>query len=183
MENPKRVARSLPVRLTSGRITRSPISVNSGRSQRVTRSFSVSSSTSPAETINLENDEINNLDENEGSRITPKKKKKRPVRLLQIGRKVFRVYKSIIRDIIKLQTSTKLLIPRSSFKRLVKEIIAECSQNDLRIQKLAVEALQEAAEAFLTHLFEDANIYCEHAHRITLIAKDVGIGRFLRNMY
>lgn len=44
-------------------------------------------------------------------------------------------------------------IPRLSFRRLVEEIASE-RKSDLRIQKDAIEALQEAAENFMTHRFQ-----------------------------
>ncbi len=33
--------------------------------------------------------------------------------------------------------------------------------------------IQEATEAFLVGLFEDANLCCNHAKRITLMKKDI----------
>ena len=44
-------------------------------------------------------------------------------------------------------------IPRLSFRRLVEEIAAG-RKSDLRIQRDAIEALQEAAENFMTHRFQ-----------------------------
>jgi histone H3 len=43
--------------------------------------------------------------------------------------------------------------------------IAQATKTDLRWQASAVEALQEAAEAYLVGLFEDSNICAIHAKR------------------
>jgi histone H3 len=56
-------------------------------------------------------------------------------------------------EIRKYQKSTELLLPKLSFSRLVREIASEIS-TDLRFQSGALEALQEAAEAYLVNEFE-----------------------------
>ena len=67
-----------------------------------------------------------------------------------------------LREIRKYQKSTELLIRKLPFARLVKEIAENYVTTDfvgstaLRWQSSAILALQEAAEAFLVHLFEDA---------------------------
>lgn len=59
-----------------------------------------------------------------------------------------------LREIRRFQKSTDLLIRKRPFQRLVREI-AQDFKSDLRFQGLAVLALQEAAEAYLTGLFEE----------------------------
>ena len=54
------------------------------------------------------------------------------------------------------QKSTKLLIRKLPFQRLVCEI-AQDFKTDLRFQSSAVMALQEASEAYLVGLFEEIN--------------------------
>ena len=44
----------------------------------------------------------------------------------------------------------------------------------------ALEALQEAAEAFACGLFEDANVCAIHARRVTIMPRDVQLARRLR---
>ena len=46
---------------------------------------------------------------------------------------------------------------------------------DYRIQSLALEALQEAAEAFLIRFLEEANLCAIHAKRVTLMPKDMDL--------
>lgn len=55
---------------------------------------------------------------------------------------------SSCREIRKYQKSTELLIRRAPFQRLVREITAVFKQ-DFRFQGAALDALQEAAEAYL----------------------------------
>ena len=40
--------------------------------------------------------------------------------------------------------------------------------------------VQEASEAYLTTLFEDANLLAIHAKRITVYAKDIQLARRIR---
>uniref|UniRef100_A0AC34F7T9 Histone H2A/H2B/H3 domain-containing protein n=1 Tax=Panagrolaimus sp. ES5 TaxID=591445 RepID=A0AC34F7T9_9BILA len=59
--------------------------------------------------------------------------------------------------------------------RLVKEVMQteSVTHADLRIQRLALEAIHHAAEAFLVNMFEDANLLACHARRVTVMAKDI----------
>ena len=53
-------------------------------------------------------------------------------------------------EIRKYQKSTENLIPKLPFRRLVREIIRNTmGKENARIQEIAIEALQEAAEAYL----------------------------------
>jgi histone H3 len=51
---------------------------------------------------------------------------------------------------------------------------------DLRFQKAAILAIQEAAEAYLVGLFQDSNLIAIHAKRVTLMPKDIQLARRLR---
>jgi histone H3/H4 len=60
-----------------------------------------------------------------------------------------------LREIRRYQKSTDLIIPKLPFQRLVREIAQQVSfKEDMRWQKSAILALQEAAEAFLVKEFE-----------------------------
>jgi len=63
-----------------------------------------------------------------------------------------------LKDIRTLQRTTNLLIRRLPFARLVREIAQTYGRQDetFRWKPEAIMALQEAAEAYLVHLFEDA---------------------------
>lgn len=84
-------------------------------------------------------------------------------------------------EIRKFQKSTALLLRKLPFARVVKEIAPQFStKGDLKWQAAAIEALQEAAEAFLVHLFEDANLCAIHAKRVTIMPKDIHLARRIR---
>ena len=61
-----------------------------------------------------------------------------------------------LREIRCYQKSTELLILKLPIQRLVWEI-AHDFKTDLRFQSAAIDALQEASEAYLVGLFEDTN--------------------------
>lgn len=84
-----------------------------------------------------------------------------------------------LREIRKYQKSTELLIRKLPFQRLVKEITQDFN-TDLQFQSAALEALQEAAEAYLVGLFEDVNLCAIHAKRVTIMPKDVQLARRIR---
>ena len=84
-----------------------------------------------------------------------------------------------LREIRKYQRSTDLLIRKGSFARLVREI-AQDYKSDIRFQSTTMLALQEASEAYLVGLFEDANLCCLHAKRVTLFPKDFQLARRIR---
>lgn len=52
-----------------------------------------------------------------------------------------------------------------------------------RWQSTAIMALQEAAEAFLVHLFEDTNLLAIHAKRVTIMQKDMQLCRRIRGAW
>jgi histone H3 len=84
-----------------------------------------------------------------------------------------------LREIRKYQKSTDLLIRKAPFQRLIREIAQEY-KTDLRFQAHAVEALQEAAEAYMTGLYEDTNLCAIHARRVTIMPKDIQLARRVR---
>ena len=81
-----------------------------------------------------------------------------------------------LREIHRYQKSTKLLIRRLPFQRLVREI-AQDLRGRLNFASGAILALQEAAEAYLTGLFEDTNLCAIHAKCITIMPKDIQLSR------
>ncbi len=84
-----------------------------------------------------------------------------------------------LREIRRYQKSTELLIRKLPFQRLVKEV-SQDFKVDLRFQSHAIMALQEASEAYLTSLFEDANLCAIHAKRVTIMPKDLELARRIR---
>ena len=87
-----------------------------------------------------------------------------------------------LREIRTYQKSTKCLIKRSPFQKLIGEISQEyhiCPQGpgtpsmQVRFQSTMIAALQEAAENFIVGLFEDINLLAVHARRVTVMPRDI----------
>lgn len=95
-----------------------------------------------------------------------------------------------LKEIERLQKSINLLIPRSAFHSLVREITNNiAAENDedstgvsYKYQTAALIALQEATEAYLAALFEDSYMCTVHAKRVTLFPKDMELCRKLRRI-
>ena len=82
-------------------------------------------------------------------------------------------------EIRRYQKSTELLIRKLPFQRLVREI-AQDFKTSLRFQCAAIDALQEACEAYLVGLFEDTNLCAIHAKRVTIMPRDIQLARRIR---
>lgn len=88
-----------------------------------------------------------------------------------------------LKEMRKLQKSTDLLLRKLPFARVAREISTRFTRGvDFNWQAQALLALQEAAEAFLVHLFEDAYLLSLHAGRVTLFPKDVQLARRIRGI-
>ena len=87
-----------------------------------------------------------------------------------------------LREIHKYQKSTDSLIRKLPFQRLAREI-AQSISGDLRFQATALAASQEASEAFLVGLMEDANLCAIHARRVTIMPKDLQLSQQIRRDY
>ncbi|EXV03592.1 Histone H3-like centromeric protein hH3v [Metarhizium brunneum] len=90
-----------------------------------------------------------------------------------------------LREIRQYQGTTKLLLLKLPFMRLVQEIGMNCRPRgrEFRWQSQAIQALQEAAEAFMVHLFEDAQLCAIHAKRVTIMQKDIQLARRIRGIW
>lgn len=97
----------------------------------------------------------------------------------QCKKKRYRPGTVALREIRRYQKSTELLLRKAPFQRLVREI-AQNFRADLRFQGTTILALQEAAEAYLSELFEDTNLCAIHAGRITIQPKDLQLARRIR---
>ena len=110
-----------------------------------------------------------------------------PARSIQAGVKKPHRYRPgtvALREIRRYQKSTELLIRKAPFQRLVREVLQDLEREmglkDMRLQSTAVLALQEATEAYLVGLFEDAHLCAIHAKRVTLMPKDINLARRIR---
>ena len=85
-----------------------------------------------------------------------------------------------LREIWRYQKSTELFIRKLPFSWLVREIAQEVGKVDMRFQGSTIICLQEAAEAFLVSLLEDANLCAIHAKRVTIMPKDIQLAHRIR---
>ncbi|KAG2498095.1 hypothetical protein HYH03_003853 [Edaphochlamys debaryana] len=98
-------------------------------------------------------------------------------------RRRFRAGTVALREIRKYQKTMDLLLRRAPFHRLVRELAnkhAPGGESEYRWRPDALEALQEASEAFLVGMLEDSNLAAIHAKRVTIMPKDMQLVRRLR---
>merc|ERR1719318_274435 len=95
----------------------------------------------------------------------------------------FRAGTKALKEIRKFQRSCNLLIPTLPFSRLIREVsqgVLGYNKPEFRFQSAAIMALQEAAEAYITTLFEDTVLCAIHAKRVTIMPKDMQLARRIR---
>ena len=94
-----------------------------------------------------------------------------------------------LREIRGYQKSTKCLIKRSPFQKLIREISQEyrvCPDGlgtpsiQVRFQSTAIAAPQEAGKNFIVGLFEDVNLLAVHAQRVTVMPRDIRLALRIR---
>jgi histone H3 len=82
-------------------------------------------------------------------------------------------------EIRQYQKTADLLLKKLPFQRLVREICDDY-KTDIRWQKSAMAALQEASEAYIVGLYEDTNLCALHAKRVTVRSQDMQLARRIR---
>lgn len=93
----------------------------------------------------------------------------------------FRAGTRVLQEIRRLQHSTHTLIPRVHFSRVIRDVATSVTGGEtLRWASEGLEAIQEAAEAYLVGLFEDAQLCAVHAKRVTIMLKDIMLARRIR---
>ncbi|KFD68660.1 hypothetical protein M514_19103 [Trichuris suis] len=85
-----------------------------------------------------------------------------------------------LREIRLYQKGTELLLRRAPFQRVVRDVTRRLGKPDLKFKRIALEALQTAAEAYLVGLMEDTNLACIHAKRQTIMPRDIQLALRLR---
>ena len=90
-----------------------------------------------------------------------------------------------LREIKRYQKSTDTLLKKKPFQRLCRDIANDSANSSsfpegVRWRMDGLLALQEAAEAYLTGLFEDSNLLAIHGKRVTVMQKDMKLGRRVR---
>ena len=131
------------------------------------------------------------MEENQNRHFSRHARKKRPLLMSQNAvkgnedkeearKKHRRSHTKWLKEIRKYQKSTDLLLRKLPFCRLVKEITESVSNGDFRYTTQAMEALQEASEAYLVGLMEDSQLCSFHAKRITLMKRDLQLAQRIR---
>lgn len=88
-----------------------------------------------------------------------------------------------LREMRKYRKGTDLFIRKAAFHRLVKELTVDelardgHSIDNLRWTDNALVALQEASEAYIVHVFGDAQLCAMHAKRVTVMPSDLKLAR------
>ncbi|KAF7900089.1 hypothetical protein EAF00_004425 [Botryotinia globosa] len=86
-------------------------------------------------------------------------------------------------DLFALHPKTDLIIPKSSFARLAREITELIKPGEnYEIDQLALDSLQECAEAHLVREFEMATMFTARASRATIHSKDMKDAKFIRDL-
>lgn len=88
-------------------------------------------------------------------------------------------------EIRRYQKNTEMLLRKAPMLRIIREIGEpfyvrkpwEPNNANWLWQSKAIEILQEAAQAFLVQLMEDANLAAIHANRVTIKPKDFALVR------
>tara|TARA_Y100000356_G_scaffold133662_1_gene141163 strand:+ start:344 stop:757 length:414 start_codon:yes stop_codon:yes gene_type:complete len=87
-----------------------------------------------------------------------------------LRRRAQRRNKQILAEIKKLQASSARIIPRTSFARIVSEVLE--GEGEYHIRSDAITALQVAAEDHVTRVFGEANNIAMYAGRETVSDRD-----------
>lgn len=98
----------------------------------------------------------------------------------EFGNKKYKSSSKVDTEIYVMQTTITNAIPKLSFSKLVREIMQEFKP-ELRIQKLALEALQTATEMYLVQYLQDSYLCTKHARRNTLLTTDMTLCHTLQN--
>ena len=79
-----------------------------------------------------------------------------------------------LREIRRYQRSTELMLPKSAFSRVAREVAADVALGGaIRFQSSALDAIQQASEDFLTDIYKKAQTYALHGKRITISKDDL----------
>ena len=89
-----------------------------------------------------------------------------------------------LKEIRKYQKTVDLSFKKLPFSRLVREISQDLpGKGSFRWQRKAVDALQDASEAYITDVLSDANLCAIHGKRVTIMVKDMHLARRLRGEF
>ena len=91
-----------------------------------------------------------------------------------------------LRQIRHFQRTTDLLVKRAPFSRLVRQVLLNKVEftmfpRGVRMNKIALEALQHSFEAYMVSVLEEANLACIHRKKVTVTPRDVQLARRIRH--
>ena len=81
--------------------------------------------------------------------------------------------RNIAKDIQRQQSRSSLILPRTSFSRLVHEIVSQMDDGDYYVRQDAVKALQSVSEDYISDLFKETNRLAAYNGRETITASDM----------
>jgi histone H3 len=103
--------------------------------------------------------------------------------LLQPRKHRYRPGTVALREIRQYQRSTVLLLRKLPFRRLVRELLMDTVGTRVNfIQREAFAVLQEATEAYMVGMMQDANLCAIHAKRTTLLPADIALANRIRGL-
>ena len=85
-----------------------------------------------------------------------------------------------LREIRRYQKSHKFLISRNEFEKCVGSIVYNSYPHNIKFQQMAINALQQAVEAYIVSLFEDSNLCALHNKRVNVCPKDIQMAVAMR---
>lgn len=89
-------------------------------------------------------------------------------RTFQKGKKLYKLHISTIKEITNIQSSTQLCMLNFPFFKLVRKILMDNTDVNMKIERKALDALQKAAEILIIQLFEHNRcVLCNRNHPIT----------------
>lgn len=111
----------------------------------------------------------------------PKASKKAPVpKPKTTGAAKRKQNQPVLREIVRLQSTTDHQIPRAPFARLVHETMQKVSRVQFRLSTDALEAMRESCETYITQSLSDAYLITLNRGQLTLQPRDVQLMLFLR---
>lgn len=111
--------------------------------------------------------------------ITKVPRKGKPIHAEDRKRQRVNQKRACLSEIRKAQKITEICIPKASFRRCVR-IVSEQLCSNLKWYSTGLDCLQCAAEDYLMEWFVDTMMLAAHAHRVTILARDMNSLSFLR---
>lgn len=96
--------------------------------------------------------------------------------------KPVRLRSKALREVRAEQSKVTTVIPTAPFHRLVREMSQDCSNEDIRFRRDALDALQTDSEDYLIGMFHDANLIAIQGSRETLHAEDIKLWKTIKGI-